>query len=159
MTRLMRESVLEEGRAAEKQELEARKNMTDEQRLAEQKAARAAQLQGDEDMNNKGDKPQRKFLQKYYHKGAFYMDDDTLAKDKTDVRKLDYNEPTLEDKYNRESLPAVMQVKKFGMRGRTKYTHLKDQDTTERRPKAGELYGRRHGEDTSRYKRPKGDEQ
>ena len=40
-------------------------------------------------------------------------------------------EPTGEDKFQKESLPAVLQVKKFGMRGRTKYTHLVDQDTTD----------------------------
>ena len=58
------------------------------------------------------------------------MDEDTLDKDKDDVRKRSFNEPTLEDKFNFEALPQVLQVKKFGMRGRTKYTHLADQDTT-----------------------------
>ena len=47
-----------------------------------------------------------------------------------DVRKREYNEPTLEDKFDRSALPKVMQVKKFGFSGRTKYTHLTDQDTT-----------------------------
>lgn len=58
------------------------------------------------------------------------MDDDTLDKNKDDVRKRTFDEPTLEDKFNFEALPQVLQVKKFGMRGRTKYTHLADQDTT-----------------------------
>ena len=66
--------------------------------------------------------------QKYYHKGAFYMDEDSTTK--ADVRKRSFNEPTLEDKFDRESLPKIMQVKKFGMRGQTKYTHLLDQDTS-----------------------------
>ena len=47
-----------------------------------------------------------------------------------DVRKNNFNEPTLEDKFDKEKLPAVLQVKNFGKRGRTKYTHLADQDTT-----------------------------
>lgn len=57
------------------------------------------------------------------------MDDDSIRAD-GDVRKNNYNEPTLEDKFNKEALPAVLQVKNFGKRGRTKYTHLMDQDTT-----------------------------
>lgn len=52
------------------------------------------------------------------------------AEKKLDARLRDYSGATLEDTYNREALPAVLQVKKFGMRGRTKYTHLVDQDTT-----------------------------
>ena len=49
---------------------------------------------------------------------------------KEDVRKREYDAPTLEDKYDKSAMPAVMQVKKFGFAGRTKYTHLNDQDTT-----------------------------
>jgi hypothetical protein len=42
----------------------------------------------------------------------------------------DFSEPTLEDKFDRTILPKVMQVKNFGRAGRTKWTHLVDQDTT-----------------------------
>ena len=74
-------------------------------------------------------KSQMKFLQKYYHKGSYYVDEESLAR--AEVLKRSFNEPTLEDRFDRQSLPAVLQVKKFGMRGRTKYTHLADQDTTD----------------------------
>ena len=47
-----------------------------------------------------------------------------------DVRKKSYDEVTGEDKFNLGALPKVLQVKNFGKRGRTKYTHLMDQDTT-----------------------------
>ena len=76
------------------------------------------------------EKPKWKFLQKYYHKGVFYMDSSSM-KDPNDVRSKDYAaEPTLEDRIDKEKLPEVLQVKNFGKRGRTKYTHLLDQDTT-----------------------------
>jgi len=91
-----------------------------------------------------GEKQQWKFMQKYYHKGilfvfscgsficfvcsgVFFMDDEN----RTDILKRSFDEPTLEDKYNKEILPSVMQVKNFGKRGRTKYTHLSNEDTTE----------------------------
>ena len=67
-------------------------------------------------------------MQKYYHKGVFYMDEESVREG--DVRKNNFNEPTLDDKFDKEKLPAVLQVKNFGKRGRTKYTHLADQDTT-----------------------------
>ncbi len=47
------------------------------------------------------------------------------------VLKRDIAEPTLEDHFDKTVLPKVMQVKNFGRAGRTKYTHLVDQDTTE----------------------------
>ena len=72
-------------------------------------------------------------MQKYHHKGAFYMDEASLSSNgggQEDVRRRDNHAPTGEDKFNKAALPAVLQVRKFGMKGRTKYTHLLDQDTT-----------------------------
>jgi microfibrillar-associated protein 1 len=63
----------------------------------------------------------------------FGQDDDSVKTDdpaKEDARKKTYDGATLEDKFDKSALPKVMQVKKFGFSGRTKYTHLVDQDTT-----------------------------
>lgn len=46
--------------------------------------------------------------------------------------KRDFSAATLEDHFDKTILPKVMQVKNFGRSGRTKYTHLVDQDTTQR---------------------------
>lgn len=74
-------------------------------------------------------------MQKYWHKGAFFQDDadDAFASTskKLDILDRDYNAPTGEDKLDRTLLPEVMQVKNFGRRGRTKWTHLKNEDTTD----------------------------
>jgi microfibrillar-associated protein 1 len=58
-----------------------------------------------------------KFMQKYYHKGAFYIDD-TSIRVRDDVRKRDTSEATLDDKFNKEMLPKVLQVRNFGKAGR-----------------------------------------
>lgn len=96
----------------ELQEIERRRGLSD---------AEIAKL--DAEALQPKEKKKWKFLQKYYHKGAFYQDDEL-------VKETDYSEPTLEDKFDRTILPKVMQVKNFGRAGRTKYTHLVDQDTT-----------------------------
>ena len=49
-----------------------------------------------------------KFLQKYYHKGVFYMDDTSKTED--DVRNRSYLEPTLEDRIDKEKLPEILRV-------------------------------------------------
>ncbi|EGD74533.1 hypothetical protein PTSG_05897 [Salpingoeca rosetta] len=77
-------------------------------------------------VTNKADKGKMGFMQKYYHKGAFFQDEDS------ELFKRDVTAPTLEDKFDKTVLPKVMQVKNFGRMGRTKYTHLADQDTTDR---------------------------
>ena len=45
------------------------------------------------------------------------------------MHRHDFTAPT-ESTVDASTLPKVMQVKKFGMRSQTKYTHLLDQDTT-----------------------------
>lgn len=97
--------------------------MTDEERAAEDR--KLSILQNDA----RAERQKWGFMQKYYHKGAFYMDASSIANE-NDVRLKEYSAPTLEDHTDKKNLPQVMQVKNFGKRGRTKYTHLRDQDTT-----------------------------
>ena len=124
LKRLKRDIEEREADAFEKAELLRRRNMTDEERLAEDKLL--GKQTAEEARQNK---PKMKFLQKYYHKGAFYMDSDSVQKGE-DVRARDYSAATQEDNINRETLPKILQVRNFGKKGRTKYTHLVDQDTT-----------------------------
>ncbi len=123
--RLKRDMEDRESIMREKEDLLRRRNMTDEERMAEDRLL--GKLKTLEEIQN--EKPKWKYMQKYYHKGVFYMDESSLRSE-NDVRKKDYSAPTLEDHVDREKLPQVMQVKNFGKRGRTKYTHLVDQDTT-----------------------------
>ncbi|RMX62332.1 hypothetical protein DD238_007828 [Peronospora effusa] len=144
MRRIKRDRDRKEQRVKEEEEALRRRNMTQEERTAEDAYVLLCNNEeADCDLlryfltvsklkkNEPKQKHKLKFMQKYYHKGAFYVDDDSVGS-KNDVRKRDATEATLEDKFNKEMLPTVMQVKNFGRAGRTKYTHLADQDTSSR---------------------------
>ncbi|XP_063043927.1 microfibrillar-associated protein 1 [Engraulis encrasicolus] len=117
LKRIKRDREAREQVEKDKAEIERFHSMTEEERRAE------LRNQG-KHVTNKAVKGKYKFLQKYYHRGAFFMDGEE------DVFKRDFSAPTLEDHFNKTILPKVMQVKNFGRSGRTKYTHLVDQDTT-----------------------------
>lgn len=117
LKRIKRDKDIKEAYEKERMEIDRIHTMTEEERRAEQRANPRV-------VTNKAAKGKYKFLQKYYHRGAFFLDNDE------DVFKRDFSSPTLEDHFNKTVLPKVMQVKNFGRSGRTKYTHLVDQDTT-----------------------------
>nr|GFB33374.1 hypothetical protein [Tanacetum cinerariifolium] len=63
---------------------------------------------------NGAPKQKWKYMQRYYHKGAFFQDesaDNTAGTTGGDgILQLDYSAPTGEDKMDRTRLPKVMQV-------------------------------------------------
>jgi microfibrillar-associated protein 1 len=118
LKRLKRDREEKEAFAREQAELERFRNLTEEEKRMEMR-------QNPKMITNKAAKGKYKFLQKYYHRGAFYLAEEE------NLLKRDYSGATLEDRFDKSVLPKVMQVKNFGRSGRTKYTHLVDQDTTE----------------------------
>ncbi|KAF9660639.1 hypothetical protein SADUNF_SadunfUnG0004600 [Salix dunnii] len=125
IARIKRDREDREAMLKEREEIERVRNMTEEERR---------------DWERKNPKPapppkqKWRFMQKYFHKGAFFQDepDDRAATVGTDnIFKRDFSAPTGEDNMDKTILPKVMQVKHFGRSGRTKWTHLVNEDTTD----------------------------
>ncbi|KAF8054952.1 MFAP1 [Scenedesmus sp. PABB004] len=112
-----------EAAAAEREKLRA---MTEEERLA----YLAAQPK---EGGGKPEKAKWRFMQKYWHRGAFFQaeaDDARGTAGPDAIYARDFSAPTGEDKFDKEALPAVMQVRNFGRAGRTKWKHLLAEDTS-----------------------------
>jgi len=125
IARIKRDREERDARLKEKEEIERDRNMTEEERR-EWERKNPKQL--------RQTKQKWKFMQKYYHKGAFFQesaDDVIQSAGKEDIYSRDFSEPTGEDKMDKSILPKVMQVKHFGRSGRTKWTHLVNEDTTD----------------------------
>jgi len=121
----------------EKIERDRRRNLSDKERYEE-----------DEKLGKfNREKTGQGFMQKYQHKGAFYMDEESMEND-NDVRKKNYHLGATTDAANKAALPKVMQVKKFGFSNQTKYTHLADVDTTSKDDKFLSLDKRQRKKDT-----------
>lgn len=117
MSRIQRERQAIATKEEERLEIERRRALPEEQRLAED-LARAEQSRSDKHKGDMG------FLQKYYHKGSFFQDLDILS-------KRDYTQAT-ESAIDKRLLPKVMQVRDYGKASRSKWTHLANEDTTKR---------------------------
>ncbi|OEH79246.1 formin binding [Cyclospora cayetanensis] len=71
------------------------------------------------------------FMQKYYHRGAFFQD---LARSGEEPLYLrDFNAPVGEDAVDKKALPKILQLRRgeLARGGRTKHTHLVDVDTSD----------------------------
>ena len=119
--------------------------MTDEECLREDTKAGRYQAPGS---NRQGGQEKGKFMQRFYHRGAYYMDETEW--DETDVRHkaAEYAlAATGDDKIDKSQLPEVMQVKNFGFaRQNTKYKGLANEDTTDRSLRVAPLIRKKKGE-------------
>ncbi|MCJ1375734.1 hypothetical protein MMC20_006971 [Loxospora ochrophaea] len=107
----------------EREEVERRRDLSKEEREKEDREFIERQKEEREDRGKMG------YMQKYFHKGAFFQDDaKTQGLDRRDIMGSRYQD----DVKDRELLPQYMQIRdmtKLGRKGRTKYKDLKSEDT------------------------------
>ena len=125
LKRVKREREAIEIAEQEREEVERRRGLTVEEREREDREFLDKQK---EDREGKG---KMGYLQKYYHKGAFFQDESADEAGKGTSRDI-MGSRYADDVVNRELLPQYMQIRdmtKLGRKGRTKYKDLKSEDT------------------------------
>ena len=128
LKRVKREREAIEVAEKEREEIERRRNLTAEERKAEDEEYLAKQAE------ERGEKGQMGFMQKYFHKGAFFQGDEGEAgQELAALKDRDIMGARYEgDAVNRELLPQYMQIRdlsKLGKKGRTRYRDMKSEDT------------------------------
>ncbi|EMC98105.1 hypothetical protein BAUCODRAFT_67201 [Baudoinia panamericana UAMH 10762] len=144
LKRVRRDRLAIEDKEKEREEVERRRNMTAEEREAEDKAYLDAQK---EDREGKG---KMAFMQKYHHKGAFFGDDvedeevqKVLNRDLAGARFAD-------ETGDKAVLPEYMRIRdmtRLGKKGRTRYKDLKTEDTGRWGTENGRKWRDSHGLD------------
>jgi microfibrillar-associated protein 1 len=119
----------------EEEEYNRRKKLTDAECLREDTESGRYQAPGAARKSSTDQKPtESNHLQKFFHRGAFYMDESEWGEGDIREKAGEYAKAaTGEDKINKAKLPEVMQVKNFGLaKQNTKYKGLASEDTTDK---------------------------
>ncbi|KAI1762990.1 splicing factor, Prp19-binding domain-containing protein [Hypoxylon sp. FL1150] len=141
LKRIKREREAIEAREKEREEVERRRNLTEEERKAEDEAFLAKQQE------EKDAKGKMSYMQKYFHKGAFYREE---AEAEGLVNRDIMGSRFADDVKNRELLPKALQMRdmtKLGKKGASKYRDLKSEDTG----RWGDIRDTRPGKEFDRY--------
>jgi microfibrillar-associated protein 1 len=127
LKRVRRDRLAIEEKEKEREEVDRRRALTDEERKAEDEAFIAAQK---DDQEGKG---KMAYMQKYFHKGAFFQGDEEQDEEVKAALNRDLAGARFEDETSsKEVLPEYMRIRdmsKLGKKGRTKYQDLKSEDT------------------------------
>ena len=122
LKRIKRERLAIEEAEAERAEIERRRNLSTAEREAEDR------LHIEKQASEREGRGQAQFMQKYFHKGAFFTDElKELGLDKRNLMNARF-----EDQTNREVLPEYMQIRdmtKLGKKGGTRYKDMRSEDT------------------------------
>jgi microfibrillar-associated protein 1 len=130
LERLLADWDLEVARQKDHRELARRRGLTDDEKLQEDMVSGRYRRPGSRPDEEKQDTQQ---ATRFFHKGAYYMDESEWNESDIRHKAAEYAKAaTGSDKVDKRTLPAAMQVKKFGFANQTKYKGLAAEDTTDK---------------------------